>query len=383
MDIGRPPSAPVRGQPVPWQPTGPPSGTVPGKRRKLGLGLVAAGLAVVVLCCAGAVTLAFVARDQFRSGPPGSTTIRLEAVGPAGAVPDEAAIDRAVQMLDDRARAAGLTEPSVQRAGSRQIVVRVAGVGQEEQLRALVAVGDLRFRRVLASTPESDAGTTGAPTRPTPGDVPPPSRDQVIAKLGPAYQVAESLARKLPASTRPDPAASEALLPFAALSAAELAVLPAGVRYVVPTVTCAQLLGRPVGMPGAPGERTATCGREHPPVRYLLDAAVLSSADVRTAEATADETAGWMVTVGFTPDGQQRFTELTRVASTAPEGFRQVAIVVDDVVISAPEVVGVITEEVQITGDFSRSAAEALAGQLRSGPLPVALRVVDLTSSPD
>ncbi|MDG4785681.1 hypothetical protein O7626_07005 [Micromonospora sp. WMMD1102] len=382
MDVGQPPSAPVPGQPIPWQPTAPPPGTVPGKRRKLGLGIVAAGLAVAVLCCAGAVTLAFVARDRFRPGPPGSTTIRLEAVGPAGAALDEAAIDRAAQMLGDRVRAAGLTKPSVQRAGSRQIVVRVAGTGQEEQLRALVAVGDLRFRRVLASMPESDAGATGAPTRPTPGDVPPPSRDQVIAKLGPAYQVAASLARALPVSPQPDPATSEALLPFAALSAAELAVLPAEVRYVVPTVTCAQLLARPVEMPGAPGERTATCGREHPPVKYLLDAAVLSSADVRTAQAT-NETAGWMVTVGFTPDGQQRFTELTRVASTAPEGFRQVAIAVDDVVISAPEVVGVITGEVQISGAFSRSAVEALASQLRSGPLPVALRVVDLTTNPD
>ncbi|GAA3725524.1 hypothetical protein GCM10022225_03030 [Plantactinospora mayteni] len=328
--------------------------------------------------------LTFVARDRFLGGPPGSTTITVEAVGPAGTVPDESAIERTSRMLADRAEAAGLADPSVKRSGDRQIVVRVAGVDQEDELRALVAVGDLRFRRVLATTPDPDGGAAATPATPAPPGTPSPSREQVIAKLGRAYEVAQSLTRDQPAPAQLDPETREALLPFASLSPAEVAVLPADVLAVVPEVACAQLLARPVEARGDPGERSVTCDRAEPPSRYLLDSAALSSAEVRDAKATMDEQGGgWLVTVSFTTAGQQRFTELTRAASSVPDGLNQVAIVVDDVVLSAPAVTTVLTGDVQISGSLTRSTAEALAGQLRSGALPVALRIVDLTSTPD
>ncbi|MEO3924955.1 hypothetical protein ABGB07_13985 [Micromonosporaceae bacterium B7E4] len=341
--------------------------------------LVAGGLALVVLCGAGIALLTVVVRDRILDVPRGSTTITVEAVAPAA----DDALERTRQALADRAEAAGLADPSVRRSGDRRIVVRVAGAHQEEKLRALVAVGELEFRRVLATTTQPpDPSAPGTPP-PGPPTAPPPSRDQVITKLGRAYEVAQSLVRDRPAPEQIDPVTREALSPFAALSGAEVAVLPPEMGYAVPTVTCAQLLARPVDVLTAPGERTATCDRAEPPSRYLLDSAALSAVDVSKATAALETHGQWVVTIGFTSVGQQRFTELTRTASGAGDGANQVAIVVDDVVVSAPTIQTVLTGDAQIVGNFTRSTAEALVSQLRSGPLPVALRVVDLTSDPD
>ncbi|MEN3613786.1 hypothetical protein AAH979_30075 [Plantactinospora sp. ZYX-F-223] len=341
--------------------------------------LVAGGLALAVLCGAGIALLTVVVRDRISDVPSGSTTITVEAIAP---VADDA-LERTRRALAGRAEAAGLADPSVQRSGDRRIVVRVAGAHQEEKLRALVAVGELEFRRVLATTTQRpDASAAGTPPVPGPQTAPPPSRDQVITKLGRAYEVAQSLVRDRPAPEQIDPVTREALTPFAALSGAEVAVLPPEVGYVVSTVTCAQLLARPVDVVTAPGEWTATCDRAEPPSRYLLDSAAVSAADISKATATLETHGQWVVTIGFTSVGQQRFTELTRTASGAGDGANQVAIVVDDVVVSAPTIQTVLTGDAQIVGNFTRSTAEALVSQLRSGPLPVALRVVDLTSDP-
>lgn len=388
MEPDRSPTVPAAPQagPVP-PPSGPPqepgSGAASGVRRPVVPAAIAGGVVLLLLCCAGTAVVAFVGRDRIFGGQRGSTTITVEAVGRGGAGPDAELLERTSRMLADRAEAADLDDPSVTRSGDRKIVVRVSGTDHADALRALVAVGELRFRQVIATAAvPPDTAPTGTPTSSSPETGPPPTSEQVIAKLGPAYGIAESLARTLPPPEQVDAPTRQALTPFRALSPAEVAVLPAEVRYAVPTVTCAQLLARPAEPTDAADQRSTACDRSSPSNKYLLAAAGLSGDGIRDAKASLGTHGEWVVMISFVPAGQQRWTELSRAVSTSTGGTNQLAMVVDGAVLSAPTVQEVMTGDAQITGGFTRAEATGLASQLSSGALPIVLRVVALTSDP-
>ena len=117
----------------------------------------------------------------------------------------------------------------------------------------------------------------------------------------------------------------------------------------------------------APGHEEA--GGE-PKLYYRLHSAVeVSGRDIRRASATQD--ANGLPAVGFslTPEGGRRFAELTR-ANTG----RQLAIVLDGRVQSAPVIESAITEgQGVIQGSFTSREANDLALVLRSGALPVSM----------
>jgi hypothetical protein len=105
-------------------------------------------------------------------------------------------------------------------------------------------------------------------------------------------------------------------------------------------------------------------------VKMLLDPATVTGADIATASAGRSQGA-WVVTASFKPEGQAKFTELTRQIAGAQGS---IAIVLDNEVVSAPQVQGVIPGDVQVAGSFSESQARNLAAQLSGGgELPVAL----------
>lgn len=81
------------------------------------------------------------------------------------------------------------------------------------------------------------------------------------------------------------------------------------------------------------------------------------------------------VMVDFTPEAAAIWSEMT--AEAAADNQRQVAIVVNQEVVSSPSVREAITTgKTMITGNFSVEIADALAKQLKWGPLPVALDLV-------
>jgi preprotein translocase subunit SecD len=104
--------------------------------------------------------------------------------------------------------------------------------------------------------------------------------------------------------------------------------------------------------------------------KYHLAPAQLVSSDVKGATPQQDQQQGaWQVILSFTSAGQRTFTDLTRQLIG-----KQMAIVLDGVVITAPSIEEQIDGDAQITGSFTRSSAAALSRILDSGPLPVALR---------
>ena len=89
---------------------------------------------------------------------------------------------------------------------------------------------------------------------------------------------------------------------------------------------------------------------------------------------------GWTVSVDFVGDGQDAWQQLTAAAACSPLGDpqRRVAIVLDDEIISSPEVVasiacniGMTQGSTQITGNFEADEAQELAALIKGGALPV------------
>lgn len=120
--------------------------------------------------------------------------------------------------------------------------------------------------------------------------------------------------------------------------------------------------------------------------RLRLGPSALTGADVDGAEARIDQqgVGGWFVSVDFKDAGG--WADLTGTAACAPAGdpTRRVAIVLDDKVISSPQVdpsvacrTGITGGSTQIAGSFGRSEARDLALLINGGALPVPVETVE------
>jgi preprotein translocase subunit SecD len=349
----------------------------------------------------------------------GGTSMTLSALA-NGKAPDKDRLERARQIIASRVDTSGVSEPEVVIEGDRNIVVNVAGKTSREEMGKLVAPAELRFRKVVASTadtggaaasPSPSASGSAAPSAsasatpsasssvsssatpsasasatpsgtasPSGSAAPPPvsesvqqQRDKVIAKLGPAYQAAQSI--QSPGQV--DPSILPQLKPFGDLKGSEVGVLPADIQYNVPTITCKQLNDRDAGAVSPINQQVVACGTENGgPVKYKLDVAKVVGEDVKTAGFTNDPTQGWVVNLSF--KNQDKWTNLTKEVygnGTADKSARRVAIVLDNQVVSAPSIDNVIPGDAIIYGSFSRDDVVTLSQQLKYGSLPLAFTI--------
>lgn len=91
------------------------------------------------------------------------------------------------------------------------------------------------------------------------------------------------------------------------------------------------------------------------------------------AVAAPDQFNKWAINFTLTSDGSSKFLEYTR-----SHIGQAMAIVLDGRVLSAPTINGAISNNGQITGQFTQAEAESLAIQMRYGALPVPLKVSDI-----
>ncbi|MCG5463113.1 protein translocase subunit SecD [Micromonospora sp. MED01] len=237
-----------------------------------------------------------------------------------------------------------------------------------------------------STTPTPSASATASPSAAAPSASAEPvpasveeQRKAVEQKVGTAaWQAANGL--QAPADLSADPSLAEKLKPFGTLSPQEVAVLPAQMQFNVPTIGCAQLDQRPPASISDAKQQVVSC--EDGASKYLLDQAKVLGTDVSDADAVLDQTNAWVVSLDFTGDGQGKWTSLTREAfnnegqacdatALGQDGKCRVAVVLDNKIVSSPEIQGVLTGNSQITGTFTQKDASTLAGQLRYGALPV------------
>ena len=105
---------------------------------------------------------------------------------------------------------------------------------------------------------------------------------------------------------------------------------------------------------------------------YLMDAKEeMTGEDLKSADARPDDQSpgNWLILFEFNADGVSEFGDLTEANID-----RQMGIVVDGHVVSAPTIQSRIYGEGRITGSFTQEEAQDLAIALNSGSMPVPVR---------
>ncbi len=98
---------------------------------------------------------------------------------------------------------------------------------------------------------------------------------------------------------------------------------------------------------------------------------VMTGSGLQSAAAQLDQSSKWAIRFELTSEGGQVFGPFTGGAIGKP-----MAIVLDGIVLSAPTIQARLDSGGTITGNFTQDEAQTLALQLRSGSLPIPLRVV-------
>jgi preprotein translocase subunit SecD len=227
---------------------------------------------------------------------------------------DQEVLDQTVANIRQRVDALGVAEPDITRQGDT-IQVQLPGIADQEQARTVIGrTAQLQFRPVLEVLPPAGQAPGACET---PGGVPPVDQEIVLC-------------------LRPDP----------------------------------QLGQDETTMP--PSQWT----------RFRLGPAEVVGSDVADARAAPQEggLGGWIVQLDLTDQGAGKFKAITGRLACQPfdSPTRQLGIVLDDVVVSAPPMAmdvpcnQGIGQQASITG-LSQTEAKNLAAILRAGALPIQL----------
>ncbi len=226
------------------------------------------------------------------------------------------------------------------------------------------------------ATPSAGASATPAPVSTDVAAI----RTEIQKKVGDAaWAAATGLTTVADLAT--DPTLATTLEPFSTLDPEkEVWALDPAMQFNVPQITCAMLDARKPGSIVDESKQAVACESGG---KYLLDVAKVLGTDVGSASGVLDQQRGdWVVSLDFTSEGQKKWTALTREAynnegsacdqTALGDGSRcRVAVVLDNQVISSPEIQAVLTGDSQITGSFTSASANELASKLRYGALPL------------
>jgi len=337
-------------------------------------------LAVVALVLVGLYTALFLGKPhapKLGLDLRGGTSVILTPKAGGGAKVTKASLSKAVEIIRQRVNGIGVAEAEVTTQGGRNIVIAVPGKGRSEVLNKLVTTAQLRFREVLTVAAASAPVPTATPTpsgsaspKPSPGSSIAPGPKPTASSTSNGRALTGAL---LPAAT-PSPTATSSARPSASPppvptpppSASPSADPAAAAQFA--TIDCAKVTNRAGGSEDDPGKELVTCNQDGSQ-KYLLAPAKVIGTDVKTANANQGNSQNlgeWQVDIRFTGKGQKKFTSLTQ----ATVG-KQVAIVLDGIVVSAPTIQTVINGDAQITGQFSQKEAKDLANVLKYGALPL------------
>lgn len=314
----------------------------------------------------------------------GGTSVILT---PTGGTPTAGALASAVDIIRQRVNGTGVSSAEVVAEG-RNVRVSLPNVGRDEALSIVGTTAQLTFRPVKQQLPPGPTAITTATPTPSasakPGKKTPKPTPTATANKRP---IARAL---LPAQTSPSPSPSATASPKAtatpkpsATPSASTSPAPAGdlvapitLDQAVTQIDCnipahRQIIAKTFGVPAKDGEEIVSCGTDGG-VKYLLGPAEMTGKDVKTANATIDtgggqgiSTGGWLIQLSLKSDS--KWATLTEKYTG-----QQVAIVLDGLTESAPQIQQKITGgNAQITGDFSEKEARTLANVLKYGALPV------------
>lgn len=277
---------------------------------------------IVLVVVAAALAYAWPIRGRLNLGLDlkGGAHIVLQAKGtPESPLVDDS-IDRLLAVLRNRIDQYGVAEPIIQKSGSDRIIVDLPGI--QDPAAALELIGrtaQMDFREVIDMT---GASAPPAPIR--------SNYDSDIQFVNAQERWNQAVAQLSNAS--------------------------------------ADLLARSKNTPNSIVVPAEEAGRY-----YLLSSVLLSGKDLINAEVAPDNLGRMGVSLEFNSEGAKLFED-----ATARLIGKQIAIVLDNVVISAPVVQDRISGgRAQITGRFTADEAARLAIMLKAGALPVAVDIAE------
>lgn len=296
---------------------------MPAARQHPGRTLVVFGLGVAVVF--GLVALTGVWTPRLGLDLEGGTRITLTAEEGTTA----ADLTEAVEVVDARLNAAGVSEAEVTTQADRSVVVELPGQSRGDLVSTLQRTSRLGLRLVARSDggPGSSQATALTVPRRVPGGAD------------------GSLAKAIEWVGEPDQAA-----------------LAAYTSYRCPPD------GRSSRVEAQPGEPLVTCDENG--VKYLLSPAVLDGGDLDDASAVLDKRSVQpTVRLDFDDRGAERFAAVSDALFGTENRY---AMVLDGHVASAPTVRERVEDgRAQISGELTQAQARSLATGLDHGPLPV------------
>ena len=352
----------------------------------------------------------------------GGTEIVLTPVPVAGASAkiNSTTINQSIDIIRQRINGNGVSEADVTTQGNSNIVVSLPGKPNPQTIALVQQSAELRFRAVLdetvinppvTATPTGSANPSATPTG-SASATPKASSTVKAPSTLKASPSASSNGRAVPqallaASATPtaSPSAGSTSSPAATSatsgSAATPAPKPTGASDpnwgLQPTASgsattyqdayqsldCTKTSNLQGGSGDDPAKPLVVCAKDGT-AKYLLGPAEVVGTDVSSANAGPVTNAqgsvtgtGWQVNLNFTGSGAKKFANVTTrlVALTSPRN--QFAIVLDGLVISAPQTNEAITGgQAQITGNFTETTAQTLADQLKFGALPISFKTL-------
>jgi len=287
------------------------------------------------------------------------------------------AIDRALKVVDMRVNQMGTTEPIIQKAGNDRIIVELAGLNQASQNRAKEILQKSAFlefqivrpwselqgamprieQAIVAAFPNEAKPAAGTPAANAPGGL-------LQTKGNQAAQATDTLAASKPLESKfagqgnagqllVDTAQRAAITRYLALPQVK-ALLPRGTEILW-------------GVPEAEEQKGYAS-------LWLVNAdAMMTGANLQGAQAQPDQFGRPVVAFELSRRAGRRFEK-----ATGENLNKQMAIVLDDQVYTAPVIRGAISTRGQIElGNATMEDASALALVLRAGALPAPLHIVE------
>ncbi len=298
---------------------------------------------------------------------------------PQGTV-DNATLQQAVSIIENRVNGLGVADSSIQRQG-RDVVINLPGIKDSQAaLRTLGTTAELHFRPVLCEVAPY-APTKSSPSTTTPGASTPTT--------GPAKQGAglpAASAAHLTASFTPLAAGTAVTTPAVPATPATPPATPTTSGSTLVQAACSSTVGSSIPSTTPAGNVStasvilpASTSSGYGNIRFALGPADLTGRGVKTAFVSVTQTGSYAVNVNFTGSGSNTFDQIAAArnkyfnkAATSPDPRSLEAIELDGQVESAPTIEqSSFNGQVQITGNFSSSQANSLALELKYGSLPV------------
>ena len=348
-----------------------------------------AALAVLILLLGGGIG-AGVWKGDWQPAPKlaldleGGTQIILQAQSRDGSAIDATAMEQARQIMSQRVNAMGVAETEITVQGGTNIVIDVPGQLDQATSEAVRQTASMSFRPVLGVVaPEgtgepmpsdgggetSDGGGEASDTGGETSSAPP---------ADPSQHLFDGLISE-DSSLAPPPAPAEGDLPYPAWS----------LDWLTPEIQT-ELMSADCVDPAAQQERAAAAAPDEPVVacdpngaaKYLLGPEVVAGSAIESSGVASDvtptgqATGYYVVNMSFNDSTAASFSDMTKALYGGEGATAAFGIVLDGMVISAPEVQEPSPGgEASISGNFSQEEASQLSDQLRFGALPLEFEV--------